>query len=137
MPERWKPTGTAPRGEVAIYKPGEQDAKARVRDRKKRFARLNEFVTMGNGWITSIPGRDEVTVEVLEGSTLPDELREIGYRVEPDGSGERILARSIVEKFARVGDELVPMTAGSTLPLAEVRTHAGIVRTQRYSFSMA
>jgi hypothetical protein len=36
----------------------------------------------------------------------------------------------------RADGELEPLTAGSTKPIAEVRTHAGIVKTRRYSFDM-
>jgi hypothetical protein len=38
---------------------------------KSRFAALNEFVTSRHGWITSVPGAVEVTMECLPGSELP------------------------------------------------------------------
>jgi hypothetical protein len=31
---------------------------------------------------------------------------------------------------------MVPLTEGSTMPIAEIRSHAGIVRVRRYSFDM-
>jgi hypothetical protein len=52
-----------------------------VADRKERFAALNAFVMKRHGWITSIPGAPEVTMECLEGASLPDELRALGYHL--------------------------------------------------------
>jgi hypothetical protein len=46
-------------------------------------------------------------------------------------------AAAIVERFTRRADgELEPVTAESTLPIAETRTHAGICRVKRYGLSM-
>jgi hypothetical protein len=57
--------------------------------------------------------------------------------VREAGEGQRILASAIVEKFAAGPDgALVPLTEGSTRPVASVVRHAGIVKTQRYSFDM-
>jgi hypothetical protein len=36
----------------------------------------------------------------------------------------------------RADGELEPLTEGLTKPVAETRTHAGIVKTRRYSFDM-
>jgi hypothetical protein len=70
-------------------------------------------------------------------STLPDELRKPGHDVREIGDGERILAGAIVEKFVRRADgELEPLTVGSTGPVAEVRRHAVIVRTERFVFDI-
>jgi hypothetical protein len=53
------------------------------------------------------------------------------------GFGERILAHAIVERFGRRADgTLELLTPGSTLPIAETRNHAGIVRTRRFAFDM-
>jgi hypothetical protein len=69
---------------------------------------------------------------------LPDDLRALGYDVREVGDGERILAHRIIERFVRRADgELEPLTEGSTKPVAEVRTHAGIVRVKRYGFDMS
>jgi hypothetical protein len=35
-----------------------------------------------------------------------------------------------------VRGELEPATAGSTMPIAETRTHAGMVKVRRYAFEM-
>ena len=48
-----------------------------------------------HGWLTSIPGDVEVTMECLPGSTLPDELRRAGYTVTETGTTQRILAHAI------------------------------------------
>jgi hypothetical protein len=59
------------------------------------------------------------------------------YAVEEIGEGERILPFGIVEKFVR-GDDgtMQPLTEGSTRPIAEVRTHAGIAKVRRFSFGI-
>ena len=79
----------------------------------------------------------EVTVEALPDSSVPDDLRALGYDVREDGETERILPHQIVERFTRRADgELEPVTSGSTKAIAETRTHAGIVRVKRYAFDM-
>lgn len=90
---------------------------------KERFAALNDFVRARHGFLTSIPGRDEITMECLPDSTLPAELRALGYDVEATGGGERILPTGITEMV---------VTEGSTV--ARPVTHAGISRVERYSF---
>jgi hypothetical protein len=44
--------------------------KPEVQNRKARFTALNEFVRSRNGWITSVPGDVEITIECLPGSAL-------------------------------------------------------------------
>jgi hypothetical protein len=76
-------------------------------------------------------------MQCLPDSTLPAELRKLGCDVEPIGEGERIVHSAIVEKFVAGADGvLVPLTAGSTLPIASTVSHAGICRVKRYGFGM-
>jgi hypothetical protein len=90
-----------------------------IADRKARFAALNQFVTKRQGWLTSIPGEGVVTLDCLEGSTLPDQLKRLGYDVRETGAGERILATAIVEKFTtRADGKFEPLVEGSTKPTA-------------------
>jgi hypothetical protein len=104
---------------------------------KEKFAALNEFVHAWGGWVTSVPGAAEVTVECLPDSALPDDLRGLGYDVREVGGGERILPHRIVQQFVRRADgELEPLTEGSTKPIAETRTHAGIAKVKQYAFEM-
>jgi hypothetical protein len=94
-------------------------------------------VTSRHGWITSIPGDTELTMDCLPGSTLPDDLRGFGHQISEAGEGERILATAIIEQFTLTADgEFEPLVEGSTLPIAETRTHAGICRVKRYAFEM-
>jgi hypothetical protein len=104
---------------------------------KAKFEALNEFVQARGGWVTSVPGAVEVTVECLPDSALPDDLRGLGHDVREIGDGERILPYQIVERFVRRADgELEPLTGGSTKPIAETRTHAGIAKVKQYAFEM-
>jgi hypothetical protein len=56
------------------------------RNRKQLFNQINGFVISRNGWVTSVPGWAEVTLETLWGS-LPDELCQLGYDVQQIGEG--------------------------------------------------
>ena len=80
---------------------------------------------MEPGWCTSIPGAPEVTIEALPGSTLPADLRGIGYNITETGTTERILPNAVVEMV---------LTEGSTVPIKMV--HAGICKVKRFSFSL-
>jgi hypothetical protein len=117
------------------YRP--KGAGERVKTLKEKFEVMNKFVRSRHGWITSIPGDVDVTLETLPDSTLPAELEALGYRLAYAGEGERIIPERIIERFIRgPGGELAPLMAGSTAPVAETRTHAGIVKTERFSFTM-
>jgi hypothetical protein len=90
------------------------------------------------GWIVSIPGDPEVTVECLPSSALPEELRSKGYDLvaaDPP-EGERIIAGSIVERLElSPSGAFVPATENSTAPVI-TRTNAGIVRVERFTFGL-
>jgi hypothetical protein len=99
---------------------------------------MNAFVQAWGGWLTRVPGAHEVTVECLQGSSFPNDLRALGYDVITAGVGERVLPHQIVQRFVRRADgELEPLTAGSTKPVAETRTQAGIVRVRKFAFDMS
>jgi len=105
---------------------------ATAKDRLERFAELNREVTAAGGWITSLPGAEAVALECLPESSLPSDLRAAGHDVREAGEGERILPLAIVQRSVRRADgELEPATVGSTRPVAETRTHAGIARVLR------
>jgi hypothetical protein len=109
-----------------------------IDEAKAKFAALNEFVNARGGWVVSVPGDPALRMECLPDSRLPDDLRAVGYDVREIGDGERILPHQIIERFVRRTDgELDPLIAGSTKPIAEVRTHAGIVRVQRYALDIS
>ena len=76
-----------------------------AQDRKERFAEVNDFVrSRQDGWLTSIPGKRVVTMDVLPGSPLPDELRKMGYALEAEGEGQRLIRTRLVRHL-----RLVPM----------------------------
>jgi hypothetical protein len=98
---------------------------------------LNAFAQKHGGWITSIPGDRFVDFQCLPGSQLPDQFPALGYKVESDGTGQRILHSAIVERFARTSSgALEPLSEGSTKPVAEVRRHAGITSVDKFWFDM-
>jgi hypothetical protein len=108
-----------------------------VADRKASFDDLNDFVQARHGWIISIPGERIVTIEVLPDSALPAELTALGYGLTEAPAGERILASAIIEKFTMTSSgALASLVDGSTAAVAEVRHHAGIVKTRRFTFDL-
>jgi hypothetical protein len=120
-----------------------------IADRKARFASLLKYVTARNGWLTSVPGEIDVTMECLPDSSLPDELRAgaeymIGdetvrlppYKVVEDGEGERILPHAITTRIVGDADGVHPVTEGSSSRPVITITHAGIVKTRRFSFTL-
>lgn len=105
--------------------------------RAARFAELSRFVTERDGWIVSLPGSTDVTVECLPGSALPEQLRDLGHDVAHIGDGERILHSAIKQQFANGPDgELEPLVAGSTQPVALTVMHAGICRVKQYALRL-
>ena len=108
----------------------------KIVEAKAKFEAFNEFVQRGGGWVTSVPGATEVRWNACPIHACRT-ISAVGYDVREIGDGERILAHRIVERFVRRADgELEPVTEGSTKPIAETRTHAGIVKVRRYGFDM-
>jgi hypothetical protein len=67
-----------------FYIPGKLGKK--VADRKERFAAINAYITEhGGGWLVSVPGDPDTRLQALPGSSLPDQLRKLGYIVERTG----------------------------------------------------
>jgi hypothetical protein len=117
---------------ASTYRALAPEAKDRIKERKQRFAAINEEIMKAGGWVTSIPGDRYIDFEVLEGNPLP---RQIRYEVEPNGSGERILPHSVVERFTKNADgTLSLLTEGSTKEIASRVTHAGIARVTKFFF---
>ncbi len=96
-----------------------------IKNRKERFAEMVAFVTDRGGWVTSTAGASAVTIDVLPGSTLSDELADAGYKVEEIGEGERILSHAITEAV---------IIGGASRPV--MVTHAGITRVLRFSLEI-
>ena len=67
-----------------------------IDERKRRFNDINAYVSERGGWITSPPGERIIRIECLVGSSLPDELADLGYRVTPMGEGQRMIPDAIV-----------------------------------------
>jgi hypothetical protein len=65
-------------------------------------------------------------------STLPEDLRVLGYDVTETDETERLLPAGITEKLvAGPAGALEPLTTGSTRPVALTTTHAGIRQARR------
>jgi hypothetical protein len=122
------------KGKVVIAKP--RGPWTAPETRKEKFEKLNAFVRSRNGWLVSVPGAETGMVEMLPDSSLAGEMRAAGYDLEPAGEGERIIAGSIIERLELSSSgAFVAATEGSTRPVY-MRSHNGICRTRRYSFSL-
>ena len=100
-----------------------------IPSRKELFAALNKFVTERGGWLTSIPGAVDVTMECLPGSSLPDVLRKFGRgRAHPTERDCRTLRCRCRRRDGA--------TRGSSRAVALTVTHAGICKVTRYAFDM-
>lgn len=94
--------------------------------RKELFAELNDRVSRAGSWLTSLPGAPEASLEVLPSSILPSELAKLGYKLTAEPDRQRLPPAAITNAV---------VMEGSTVPM--MVTRAGIVRVQRYSFSLA
>jgi hypothetical protein len=88
--------------------------------------------------LVSVPGDPEVRMGCLPGSTLPDELRQLGYDVRdlgdggahPGGGDRRAVYHERRWRIRGAGPR-IDKAGASTV------THAGIVKVKRYGFSIA
>jgi hypothetical protein len=107
------------------YNPGDVFLKATIESKKSSFAKLARLISNGGAWVTSYPGLSYLSFDALESSTVPAQLRALGYDPIDEGEGERILPAGITERF---------VTEGSTV--MQVRHHAGITRVRKFSFDL-
>ena len=63
---------------------------------------------------------------MLPASTLPSQVATLGYKLEAEPDGQRLLAAAITETV---------LLDGTSAPITV--THAGIVRVLRYTFSVS
>ena len=83
-----------------------------------------------------MPGDPQVRIECLPNSSFLGAAR-TGHDVTEIGEGQRILATPIEERLTLTSCGVLELlTEGSTKPVAQVRTHAGIARVMRYTFTL-
>jgi hypothetical protein len=113
------------------------DQRDKIEARKAKHARLCAEAREKCAWVISVAGDPVIRFDCLPDSPFPADLRERGFDLIDEGEGSRILHAAITERFVRGADgELVLATEGSTRPIAESRTHAGIVKVKRCAFEM-
>ena len=84
--------------------------------RAQLWAAFNDFVRENRGWITSPPGSRTATLEVEQGSALPDRLARLGYQVSKiPGEFERLTGAAptpAAERLKRRGHAVSEPCAG-------------------------
>jgi hypothetical protein len=104
---------------------------------KARFEAINAFVAERGGWLVSVPGDPAMRLQVLPGSSLPDQLRKLGYIVVPVGTTSRILPHAVAQRFETSSSgALLPVTEGSSRPVTVCVTNAGIATVEQYDLRM-
>ena len=90
-----------------------------------RFTEICDLIRRraGNAWLTSVSGDIEVRLEATAGSSVPQQLREAGYRLVEDPPGQRLVQQAIEEQLTRKDGTIIRHIA-----------HAGIIKVQRFSF---
>jgi hypothetical protein len=113
-------------------RPPTDERQKRIDDRKEKFEALNIFVTRHGGWVTSVPGAMDVTIEVPETSELPGKLRDLGYLPVEIGRRERMVPNATTEEFyssAIIDGERVNVKSRTV-------AHAGFVPVVMYAFEL-
>lgn len=96
---------------------------------------MNKQVAEWGGWVISLPGADDVTIECLPESNLPNALADLGHNLIAESDGERILPSAVTERMIRHEDATFgPLTEGSTRAVSVIIGDAGICKTRRFSF---
>jgi hypothetical protein len=91
-------------------------------------------------YIAKLPKREHSSeewqiFECLPESTIPDELIGAGHDLREEGEGQRILAHAVTQRLTLSSCGIFEeMTEGSTQPIAETRTHAGLCKVLRFTF---
>lgn len=95
---------------------------AKIDSRKSSFGKLARLIeNSGTAWTTSYPGQPWLAFDALESSTVPAQVRALGYDPVCEGDGERILPVGITERY---------LIEGSTV--MQVRHHAGVTAVKRW-----
>jgi hypothetical protein len=69
---------------------------------------------------------------------LLDDLRKLGYVVEKIGESQRILPHAVAQRFeVSSSGALIPATEGSSSPVSEQITNAGIATVEQYDLRMS
>jgi hypothetical protein len=78
-------------------------------ERRRRLQEaLTRYIQLNGGWVTSPPGARGLRVEVVQNSSLPARLTELGYSPRHCGTGTRIVSGGTTETITdRRGEEIV------------------------------
>jgi hypothetical protein len=71
------------------------------------------FIQKNDAWVTSLPGRFPLRVEISEGSALPSKLADLGYSVRAVGRGTRITGTTeTITKHSTTGSPIIRQHSG-------------------------
>jgi hypothetical protein len=94
-----------PRGDWVSWKNRRYDSSRsdEAQRRAQLWAAFNDFVRENRGWITSPPGSRVAILETEKGSTLPQRLSKLGYKLTelPNGEGLTGAGPSLQEEILK------------------------------------
>jgi hypothetical protein len=67
------------------------------------FDRMLAYVRNAGGWIVSEPYQRRVEIEAMEGSTLADDLRGLGFELQNIGDRPKLLPRTEIRQTSPAG----------------------------------
>lgn len=99
-----------------------------VESRRRRFDGIVEFLSgRTDGWLISVRGAPQATIEVLPDSDIPEILEANGLRLhEVPGPHRRMVPHATTEIL------IDPVTKRESRRV----THAGLITTRQFSFSV-
>jgi hypothetical protein len=88
------------------------ERRQKIETLKEQFDRVTKFVTSHGGWVVSVPGALDITIECAEGSDLPEKLAHLGYELREVGRRERMAPNAVLEEFVSFGKTRTRSYAG-------------------------
>jgi hypothetical protein len=88
-----------------------------LEQRQKLWEALAKFIHSHGGWVTSLPNKPILRIEIPQGSALPSKLMELGYSPWHCGTKTRLVSGGMIETIT------VHSTTGEPIS----RRHDGII----------
>ena len=91
----------------------------RAKARKELVEKLSDWIHAAGAWVCSVPGANELRIEALSTSDLPQRLIDAGHSLQSAGSNER-LVNSTVSEVKNAKGEVTLKTFGGGIRFVNV-----------------